>query len=180
MSIFRETFPTFIQNELTRRQDGMLARTPAFLHQLNSRSAWVRMTSGVDYEGSSALAKNYVLQGGTLFYSVEDSKDKFSQRQGIGNSSATYSNKSITGEYKYVSDSCMMPREDIYELLPRFDKIQYLTHSEFWALNSSDLQDFENKLKILYKGDKNTEIENTVKIMEDTVRRRVEIDKVRL
>ena len=98
MSIFRETFPTFIQNELTRRQDGMLARTPAFLHQLNSRSAWVRMTSGVDYEGSSALAKNYVLQGGTLFYSVEDSKDKFSQRQGIGNSSATYSNKSITGE----------------------------------------------------------------------------------
>ena len=33
---------------------------------------------------------------------------------------------------------------------------------------------------MLYKGDKNTEIENCVKIMEDTVRLRVEIDKVRL
>jgi hypothetical protein len=88
--------------------------------------------------------------------------------------------KSITGEYKYVSDSCMLPREDIYELLPKFDKIQYLTHPEFWALDSSDLQDFENKLKMLYKGDKSTEIENTVKIMADTVRLRGEIDKVRL
>jgi len=98
MSIFRETFPAFIQTELKRRQDGMATRTPAFLHQLNSRSAWVRMTSGVDYEGSSALAKNYVLQGGTLFHSIEGDKDKFSQRQGIGDSSAAYSNISITGE----------------------------------------------------------------------------------
>ena len=76
MSIFRETFPAFVQNELKRRQDGMLTRNPAFLHQLNSRSAWVRMTSGVDFEGSSALAKNYVLQGGTLFHSIDNNKDR--------------------------------------------------------------------------------------------------------
>ena len=66
MSIFRESFPNFIQEELTRRQAGMASRSPAFLHQLNSRSAWVRMTSGVNYEGSSALAKKYVMQGGVL------------------------------------------------------------------------------------------------------------------
>jgi hypothetical protein len=98
MSIFRETFPAFVQNELKRRQDGMLTRNPAFLHQLNSRSAWVRMTSGVDFEGSSALAKNYVLQGGTLFHSIDNNKDNFSQRMGIGNSSMAYSNRSINGE----------------------------------------------------------------------------------
>ena len=104
MSIFRETFPAFVQNELKRRQDGMLTRTPAFLHQLNSRSAWVRMTSGVDFEGSSALAKNYVLQGGTLFHSIDNNKDKFSQRMGIGNSSMAYSNRSINGESTSVKN----------------------------------------------------------------------------
>jgi len=104
MSIFRETFPAFIQTELGRRQNGMATRDATFLHQLNSRSAWVRMTSGVDYDGSSALAKNYVLQGGTLFYSVENDKDKFSQRQGIGNSTNAYSNKSITGESTTVKN----------------------------------------------------------------------------
>jgi hypothetical protein len=66
MSIFRESFPNFIQEELTRRQAGMASRSPAFLHQLNSRSAWVRMTSGVNYNGSSDLAKKYVMQGGIL------------------------------------------------------------------------------------------------------------------
>jgi hypothetical protein len=48
MSIFRETFPQFIQDELNRRQNGILARTPLFVHELNTRSAWIRMTSGVN------------------------------------------------------------------------------------------------------------------------------------
>jgi hypothetical protein len=72
MSIFRETFPPFVQNELKRRQDGMAARTPAFLQQLNTRNAWVRMTSGVNTAPTfgevynNDLAENNVLQGGTL------------------------------------------------------------------------------------------------------------------
>lgn len=66
MSIFTETFPQFVTDELKRRQDGMLARTPTFIHQLNTRSSWVRMTSGVNYNNSNDLAKQYVLQGGTL------------------------------------------------------------------------------------------------------------------
>jgi hypothetical protein len=106
MSIFRETFPTFIQKELKRRQDGMAARTPAFLHQLNSRSAWVRMTSGVntiDNKGqiTNKLAKNYVLQGGTLNYSTKETKDGtvdvFTQKNGLGNASNAYSNRSQGG-----------------------------------------------------------------------------------
>ena len=81
MSIFRESFPQFIQNELGRRQTGMLTRTPQFLHQLNSRSSWVRMTSGVNYEDSNELAKKYVLQGGTL-------NDAASLKYGLGTGGA--------------------------------------------------------------------------------------------
>jgi hypothetical protein len=66
MSIFRETFPDFVTDELKRRQTGMLARTPNFVHELNSRSAWVRMSSSVNYQGTNTLAKKYVMQGGTL------------------------------------------------------------------------------------------------------------------
>jgi muramidase (phage lysozyme) len=71
MSIFRETFPQFVQTELKRRQDGMQLRTPAFIQQLNTRAAWVRMTSGVNTVNNNGqitneLAKQYVLQGGVL------------------------------------------------------------------------------------------------------------------
>lgn len=83
MSIFRETFPQFIQNELNRRQAGMAVRDPRFIQQLNTRAAWIRLSSGVNYEGTSKLAKQYVLQGGTLF-------DK-ALRSGLGsNGSGTY------------------------------------------------------------------------------------------
>jgi hypothetical protein len=83
MSIFRETFPQFIINELDRRQDGILSRNFSFVHQLNTRSAWVRMTSGVNVNNSNALASQYVLQGGTL--------NGNSLRYGLGgNGTSTY------------------------------------------------------------------------------------------
>ena len=72
MSIFRESFPTFVSASLNERQVGMLTRDPSFIQQLNTRSSWVRMTSGVDYASSpggiesNQLASQYVLQGGTL------------------------------------------------------------------------------------------------------------------
>lgn len=91
MSIFRETFPQFIVDELNRRQTGMVIRTPAFLQQLNTRNAWVRMTSGVNYEGSNALAKKYVLQGGTLLNNT-------SLRAGLGgDGTSTYDRLSPGG-----------------------------------------------------------------------------------
>lgn len=89
MSIFRESFPEFIVDELDRRQDGMRTRPPGFLHELNTRSAWVRMTSGVntiDSKGdlTNTLATQYVLQGGTLLNNT-------SLRKGLGgNGTSTY------------------------------------------------------------------------------------------
>ena len=101
MSIFRETFEPFVKNELKRRQDGMLTRTPSFLHQLNSRSAWVRMTSGVNVNNSSDLAKKYVLQGGILNATTTGQganiTDTFALKSGLGGASSTYSNLTVGG-----------------------------------------------------------------------------------
>jgi hypothetical protein len=102
MSIFRETFDPFVEEELKRRQDGMLSRNPSFIHQLNSRSAWVRMTSGVNVrndrgEITNELAKNYVLQGGILNVNTVTAGDrvidKFALKSGLGGASNSYSNK---------------------------------------------------------------------------------------
>jgi hypothetical protein len=96
MSIFRETFDPFIKDELKRRQDGMLSRNSSFIHQLNSRSAWVRMTSGVNINNSSDLAKKYVLQGGILNVNTVTEGDrvidKFALKSGLGDASNAYSN----------------------------------------------------------------------------------------
>ena len=106
MSIFRETFEPFVKKELNRRQDGMLTREFSFLHQLNSRSAWVRMTSGVNTRDSknnitNELAKKYVLQGGILNVNTvtEDKKvtDNFTLRSGLGGASNAYSNLTAGG-----------------------------------------------------------------------------------
>jgi hypothetical protein len=106
MSIFRETFEPFVKEELNRRQAGMLTRNPNFIHQLNSRSAWVRMTSGVnviDSKGSisNELAKNYVLQGGILNVATATQDDKvtdiFALKSGLGGASNAYSNKTAGG-----------------------------------------------------------------------------------
>ena len=111
MSIFRESFPEFIQNELDRRQNGILARTPQFVHQLNTRSAWIRMTSGVntvDENGtaSNLLAKRYVLQGGVLNRvatvidpDTQETSDAFTSKKNIGKSFSnnTYSNVNASG-----------------------------------------------------------------------------------
>jgi hypothetical protein len=106
MSIFRETFEPFVKDELKRRQAGMLTRNPSFLHQLNSRSAWVRMTSGVNTRDSKGaitneLAKNYVLQGGILNVNTVTQGDKvtdtFALKSGLGGASNTYSNLTVGG-----------------------------------------------------------------------------------
>lgn len=91
MSIFRESFPQFVRSELDRRQNGILSRNPQFVHQLNTRSAWVRMTSGVNYDDSNELAKKYVLQGGTL-------TDATSLKYGLGkNGTSSYDRLSPGG-----------------------------------------------------------------------------------
>lgn len=114
MSIFKQTFPDFVQNELKNRQE--LLSDPIkrgdLVNYQTSRNSWARMTSGVNVinngvPDNGALAKQYVLLGGTLrkrgltTNSVEgESQDVFSQKSGIGSAfdKYAYSNKSATGK----------------------------------------------------------------------------------
>lgn len=96
MSIFKDSFKQNIQEQLKARQDALVERTPSAIQYLNSRNAWIRMTSAVDTvpslgaEPTNDLAKKYILQGGIL-------NDK-SFRSGIGSdNNAAYSTISPGG-----------------------------------------------------------------------------------
>jgi len=98
MSIFTETFPQFVQDELNKRQKRLnnpAERVDLINHQ-SSRNAWIRMTSGVEVIGKPDLAKQYILQGGTL----NDGALGNIAKVGIGNSfNNAYSSKGTTGDY---------------------------------------------------------------------------------
>jgi len=93
MSIFRDTFQTNIASSIRARQKAMREdnRTPKVLQYLNSRNAWIKMTSAVNVNGTADLAKNYVLSGGTL-----NSDGTF--KSGLGsNSNNAYSTSTPAG-----------------------------------------------------------------------------------
>jgi hypothetical protein len=93
MSIFKNTFKDAIRKELTARQNAIKNRTPTSIKYLNSRNAWIRMTSSVNItspdkpEGTSDLAQSYILQGGIL-------KPNEELRSGVGGIDKVYSNTS--------------------------------------------------------------------------------------
>lgn len=139
MSIFRETFPDFISEELSRRQRGMQLRDPKFIHQLTTRSSWVRMTSAVNYNGSDELARKYVLQGGTL--------DKGNLRKGIG--------KDGTFSYDILSPGGQVNRMGIRPM-PGISNISISTKGAYGSLQEAtvnfvawDIKQLE-ELEMLY------------------------------
>ena len=91
MSIFRSTFPSHVKDQLRTRQNAMLERTSQNLSYLNSRNAWIRMSSSVNVDGKNDLAKKYILQGGTL-------NSDGTKKTGLGDFSNAYSNKSLNGK----------------------------------------------------------------------------------
>ena len=93
MSIFTGTFKPSIAAQIKKREEIRSAtiRTPETIQYLNSRNAWIRMTSAVDVDNSDAPAKSYVLLGGTL-------TNASSQKSGVGSSiSNAYSTVSPQG-----------------------------------------------------------------------------------
>jgi hypothetical protein len=101
MSIFRSTFSPSVKTQLGFRQKAMVNRTPQNLQYLNSRNAWIRMSSSVNVNGTNDLAKKYILQGGTL-------KADGTARAGIGTFDNAYSNKAADGT-KYQRGIRPMP-----------------------------------------------------------------------
>jgi len=67
MSIFKDSFTPIIRDQLTIRGEAFKKRSSNDIIYINGRSAWVRMTSGVDVDGfGDVLAKENILQGGVL------------------------------------------------------------------------------------------------------------------
>lgn len=67
MSLFKESFPPYIKNQLLKRGEAIVKRDLTDLTYYNGRKSWLRMSSSVDVQGDGgALAKNYVLAGGSL------------------------------------------------------------------------------------------------------------------
>jgi len=107
MSIFRNTFQDDIKASLTGRQNAMISRTPEVIQYLNSRNSWIRMTSSVNVGGSatsvgsSDLAKNNVLLGGTLSHTfikaAGKTTDNFTPKSGVGGVDNAYAYKTALG-----------------------------------------------------------------------------------
>ncbi len=93
MSIFKDTFIPEVQEQLRARQNAILKRTPNSIKYLNSRNAWIKMSSSVNVDGTSYLADNYQLKGGIL--------SPQGLRSGVVNSNntnAAYDNATPLGE----------------------------------------------------------------------------------
>jgi len=68
MSIFKESFPSHIKNQLLKRGEALARRNLKDVAIHNGSKSWLRMSSSVDvHEDGGALAKNYVLTGGALY-----------------------------------------------------------------------------------------------------------------
>lgn len=77
---------------------------------------------------------------------------------------------------KYLSDSCLSPREDIFLNLERELSIQLLIHPEFWVLGVQNLQQLRDKLFTVKPQSMWQLIENHIEIMEFTVKNRKLLD----
>jgi len=100
MSIFKSTLKPFVIRQINARQDLLsnTQRTADFSKYVSAKSPWIRMTSLVNYEGSSDLAKKYVLLGGTLYNYSPESKTAF-LRGGVGGRGASYGGDLSSGQY---------------------------------------------------------------------------------
>lgn len=98
MSIFKSTLKPYVVRQINTRQNLLseVNRPVEFAHYVSSKSPWIRMTSFVDYQGSSDLAKKYILMGGSL-YNMKSGG--YSQRSGVGGAGAVYGGDLGTNQY---------------------------------------------------------------------------------
>ena len=89
MSIFKDTFTDSVQTQLKHRQNAFINRTPDSIKYLNSRNAWIKMSSSVNVDGLNNTANLYVLKGGIL--------SPTGLKEGVGNN-GVYSKFTPSGE----------------------------------------------------------------------------------
>ena len=100
MSIFKSTFKPFVVRQINARQNLLSEkeRPVEFSKYVSAKSSWARMTSFVNYNGSSDLAKKYILMGGTL-YNFNSETGKVFMRSGVGGRGASYGGDIGTNQY---------------------------------------------------------------------------------
>lgn len=133
MSIFRESFQKDIKSSLENRQKAMTKRSTEDIQYLNTRNAWIRMASSVnapDANGNinSTLAKQYVLQGGSLERKVVNNQESYNLRSGIGSG----------GEEAY---STQTPLGNVYRLgirpMPGITGVEIKSKSAYGSLREA-------------------------------------------
>lgn len=100
MSIFKSTFKPFVVRQISARQNLLKQKErPVELSKyVSAKAPWVRMTSFVNYNDSSNLAKKYVLMGGTL-YDYNTGTGTVKMRAGLGGKGASYGGDLGTNQY---------------------------------------------------------------------------------
>ena len=78
---------------------------------------------------------------------------------------------------KYISDSCMLPREDFKTTLETNSRVQILVHPEFWVLGGRNLVEFGENFKLIKPMSYWETIDNLVSEMETTVLNRKKLDE---
>jgi hypothetical protein len=98
MSIFKNTFESGVQLQLTARQNALdnTFRTADQIQYFNSRNAWIKMSSAVNVNKSSTLAANTVLLGGALLNFGRFGGKQL--RSGVGSGTEAYSTKTTGGQ----------------------------------------------------------------------------------
>jgi len=95
MSIFKDTFKPHIEGQILARQ-ALLAiegDRPIQLQQyVSGKSPWVRMTSLVEFNGSTDLAKKNILEGGSLYLNADGTA---TLRRGIADEKAVYGSSTL-------------------------------------------------------------------------------------
>jgi hypothetical protein len=112
MSIFKDTLTQTIQNQLKVRGNAFITRGATNIIYINGRAAWIRLTSGVDVEGSSNdFAKNNILQGGTTAGGKINGQIN-APRKGVGSDWDNYSYSNLTNTISQASS------DNLYGLRP--------------------------------------------------------------
>jgi hypothetical protein len=94
MSIFNVPVNPNVRRTLQKRQDlmGKSTRTPQELVFLNSNTSWVKLSSSVNIQGSSNLARQNVLLGGSLSYTPKEGthRERWDLRRGVSQGFTNY------------------------------------------------------------------------------------------
>lgn len=101
MSIFKGTFKPFVIRQILTRQallsdgESSVKRSSNVQLYTGGRTAWAKMSSFVDYSDkpgeppTSALARKYILEAGTLLQDLKNDNN-FAIRAGVGNANGSY------------------------------------------------------------------------------------------